>query len=597
MKRGLALLMEGELVFVSEDKNSSEYMKRIDEKIVDDLILEGKDETTLSHLNKRAALETARWNEAYHERLEGLRPIDIPISKVKSALMERMLRDFEKEVKVKNLSIDEQIKALNKFQREFILTPLSDTGEIPIVMIMREEEKLNNTPALKKHLNKYREETINSLYLAAASMHEERDIEGAGKRINAILGINPEYPFAKRLKRLLDKESPEIGNFQKPEDSQLVEIRTDILKPFFYDVVLRMRPFLRELLDKELTSLRTAGINTPITDDSKLIFIEEYLKSGIYEFFKGRYDIHEKQRKEALDTLIQTLHSEYLTILNFELFGKKVFYFAPQLVEGLTETELNVEGSLLRLPFPSCAFIYQDAQFIQLFHKCFGETPIIPEYDTPISVFLTECPEDNKRILRVKVFRVSQDFRYYGYAKRDLLIKDTATIEDALKTEWKHELPDEHGHGTVDDSFFYDDIRIAFFRTILNSILYLSSNNPDITKMLSQVENLKNQLNNLISSKKRAKLQRRIEDTEKMASGLSYILVGRHMEKTDIHDHYLKTDTQTWQSIMKRFMVRGHWRHQAYGRGLSERKLIWIHPHWKGPKDISEVINKHYIVE
>lgn len=37
-----------------------------------------------------------------------------------------------------------------------------------------------------------------------------------------------------------------------------------------------------------------------------------------------------------------------------------------------------------------------------------------------------------------------------------------------------------------------------------------------------------------------------------------------------------------WQH---RWMVRGHWRWQAYGPGRSERKRIWINPFVKGPED------------
>lgn len=32
-----------------------------------------------------------------------------------------------------------------------------------------------------------------------------------------------------------------------------------------------------------------------------------------------------------------------------------------------------------------------------------------------------------------------------------------------------------------------------------------------------------------------------------------------------------------------RFVVRGHWRHQACGEARANRKVIWIAPHWKGP--------------
>jgi hypothetical protein len=38
-------------------------------------------------------------------------------------------------------------------------------------------------------------------------------------------------------------------------------------------------------------------------------------------------------------------------------------------------------------------------------------------------------------------------------------------------------------------------------------------------------------------------------------------------------------------TLSVRTIVRGHWRKQHYGPRMSEKKVIWIKPHWKGPKD------------
>ena len=39
-----------------------------------------------------------------------------------------------------------------------------------------------------------------------------------------------------------------------------------------------------------------------------------------------------------------------------------------------------------------------------------------------------------------------------------------------------------------------------------------------------------------------------------------------------------------WRAT-SRWMVRGHWRAQACGRGRAERRPTWIAPYWKGPAD------------
>ncbi len=41
------------------------------------------------------------------------------------------------------------------------------------------------------------------------------------------------------------------------------------------------------------------------------------------------------------------------------------------------------------------------------------------------------------------------------------------------------------------------------------------------------------------------------------------------------------------------FVVRGHWREQAYGPNLSLRKRIWIKPFWKGPEESRVLLRKY----
>jgi hypothetical protein len=42
--------------------------------------------------------------------------------------------------------------------------------------------------------------------------------------------------------------------------------------------------------------------------------------------------------------------------------------------------------------------------------------------------------------------------------------------------------------------------------------------------------------------------------------------------------------------LSKRFVVRGHWRDQACGPGLSEHRSTWIRPYWKGPQDAEALV-------
>ena len=53
---------------------------------------------------------------------------------------------------------------------------------------------------------------------------------------------------------------------------------------------------------------------------------------------------------------------------------------------------------------------------------------------------------------------------------------------------------------------------------------------------------------------------------------------------------------KTGNKLDKRFMVRGHWKRQPYGKGKLLRKHIWILPFWKGP-ELSEIVSKPYKVK
>lgn len=49
--------------------------------------------------------------------------------------------------------------------------------------------------------------------------------------------------------------------------------------------------------------------------------------------------------------------------------------------------------------------------------------------------------------------------------------------------------------------------------------------------------------------------------------------------------------------IRARFVVRGHWRNQAVGKGRAEHKRIWIQPFWKNEAGLGEVIARRYRVD
>ena len=45
--------------------------------------------------------------------------------------------------------------------------------------------------------------------------------------------------------------------------------------------------------------------------------------------------------------------------------------------------------------------------------------------------------------------------------------------------------------------------------------------------------------------------------------------------------------------IKHRFIVRGHYRHQAHGPDRMDRRVQWIAPHWKGPESGAQIVHTY----
>jgi hypothetical protein len=209
IQNALALLKEGEIIFI---KKGEELMDIVMQKVERDdkfRAIIGTGQPTIFDLQRRAEAEQTRWNEAYHEDLDGLRPIDVPISRIKIDLLRRMVEEFEKEIAGrKGFSMEQIMQDYGVFQSEWMTTPLQDHGgQFPLGLILKDEEKLATTIALKENFLRYKENTVNSMYLEAVDLFEDGDVKGARQRIEAVLQLEPAYPFALRLKSKMDSQT------------------------------------------------------------------------------------------------------------------------------------------------------------------------------------------------------------------------------------------------------------------------------------------------------------------------------------------------------------------------------------------------------
>ncbi len=298
---------------------------------------------------------------------------------------------------------------------------------------------------------------------------------------------------------------------------------------------------------------------------------------------------------------------DYLTLVNFELFGKKTFYISTNLAEQLAITDLEIDSEFLKLPFDSCLFVLSGHTALRALYVTENRPDSVIDFKTPVSVFANSvASEVGGRKIVFACWHANRTSSHF-FIKRELLIRPGWKIADTLRTDWsdiyrgsdqeKEPTINEIIHGApVDDSPLVQG-GIAFFRIVLNAILYMGCNDAETIAHLSPHPQLRERLAQVKSLAKR----KNIKSSIARSSSLDYSELGANVEPIAIRKPNVGTAGETSSGgaplvAAKRFIVRGHWRNQPHGEKGEQRKLIWIRPYYKGP-ELAELVNKPYIAK
>lgn len=401
------------------------------------------------------------------------------------------------------------------------------------------------------------------------------------------------------------------------------------LPPTYYDFVRNLRPYLIESAEQDAADLlRSSSPPQAIhsVDDYDSRFLKFISRLNAEQLGYGAehpgvspdemasvFSYAPPQTKAYLASLYGTVNNEYHSIVNFALAGKKTFHFADNLADHLANTEINLKASLIELPFTTCLFTFTSRAVINAMHNIRGDAGRLAmntsglDYDAPVSVFLTMHPAGaglSGRKLLICAWHARLPNSCYLGLKRELYLGDNWTLEQSLRTDWKTLTPDNLGmamHVDLgeeviepqgDDTFYTDGL--AFYRIVLNAVLYLSSDEAELTGKESPRRDIETRAKAIASLPKRRKLLQ----TTKQFSSLDYQEVGASVGPIVIQKGATEGEGHSvgGGKPLVRFMVRGHWRRQPHGPGGKERKLIWIRPHYKGD-DLASTINKPYLVK
>jgi hypothetical protein len=259
----------------------------------------------------------------------------------------------------------------------------------------------------------------------------------------------------------------------------------------------------------------------------------------------------------------------YLRLMvNFDLHRRKAFWVDEALGYMLGQTDLDVLGRELRVPFASFAIVFTDRHVLS-----FAERALSRE---------DNCPAAG-HILRVATVYVTEERR------GDRRVLDITFAFDALgadlPTLLRHEIPLEDEtplHGYLDAVAPVPVVEPApvdtnpvrgLLRTTINAILYATS---------AGVERVHRKPKGDAPT---GPTQKRIFTSDEV-----YFLPGA-IDITHVRQMQELERVPSGREVLRRFMVRGHWRRA--NKGWVDQSLRWVQPYWKGP-DMAAIIERTY---
>ncbi|MCX5748067.1 MAG: SEC-C metal-binding domain-containing protein [Proteobacteria bacterium] len=258
----------------------------------------------------------------------------------------------------------------------------------------------------------------------------------------------------------------------------------------------------------------------------------------------------------------------YLAMMSeFEAHRRKTFWVDESLAYMLDQTELDVVGRELRVPFPVCAFVFDDRHVLSL-----AERVLSRRDDDALA----------GQLLRVVTAHVAE--RVVGETGETRSLSITFAC-DALGADLPslvhHEIPltdDGRVQGYLDKVARLPPIdppppdmnpTRGLLRTVINAILYATS---------ASVEPQTRSPGSTTSGGK------------SFSSEEVYFLPGT-IDITRVRKLQELERAPDGRELLRRHMVRGHWRRAA--KTWSDQRLRWIEPYWKGP-DMAAIIEQAY---
>ncbi|MHB8874527.1 MAG: hypothetical protein ACYC8T_12635, partial [Myxococcaceae bacterium] len=259
-------------------------------------------------------------------------------------------------------------------------------------------------------------------------------------------------------------------------------------------------------------------------------------------------------------------------MLDFDLHRRKAFWVDESLAYLLDHSDLDVVGRELRVPFASFALVFTDRHVLSLAERMLAagpECPLSGQLLRVATVYVTEqhAGEDRSLELCFALDALGADPPHL--VRHALPLKEEGKVEAYLDAV----APQVAVEPAVPDT---DPVR-GLIRVAINAILYATSAGVE-----PQVRP---------GAKKGARGPRsRHGPATTYSSDEVYFLPGA-IEISQLRRMQELERVPDGRSILRRFMVRGHWRRAA--ASWEDQRMRWVQPYWKGP-DLAAIIERTY---
>lgn len=286
-----------------------------------------------------------------------------------------------------------------------------------------------------------------------------------------------------------------------------------------------------------------------------------------------------------------TLASHVHYAANYFLHHRKTFWVDDALAWALHRTTLDVPGACLRLPFPAAAFVFADRTTLDLAESLLaGDAPggartspvemltvyVLRDEETPAGVAVRLALLFDRRD---EELRPDPAERWPYLLGRDLLVRPDDRL-DAILDSRHDDLP----AGGPDPVFLAPEMT-RLVHLVLNAVLYSTS------RLLTPPAVVGPPRAATSRGEARPRGGGPGKRSNKAYSDEDVFHLPGTIDISSLERFKALEASSSGRQVLRRFMVRGHWRRAA--GTWSDQRLRWIEPYWKGP-DMGMIIERDY---